>query len=40
MLEFIFGILIGFFLGLVGIAIGAAAGPDDEFVDIYDDITD
>lgn len=31
MLEFIFGIIIGFFLGLVGIAIGAAAGPDDEF---------
>ena len=38
MLNFIFGIVIGVFLVLFGIVIGAASGPNDEFDDIDDDI--
>lgn len=42
--EFTFGILLGTFLGIVitmiGLLIAAAAGPSNEFDDIYDDIKD
>lgn len=40
MLNFIFGIIIGVFLVLFAIVICAAAGPDDEFDDMDDDIID
>ena len=36
-MEFIFGIVIGIFITIVGLLIGAAAGPDDEFKDLDDD---
>lgn len=35
-MEFIFGIVIGIFITIVGLLIGAAAGPDDEFNEFKD----
>lgn len=40
MLEFIFGLTIGVFLTIFGLIIAAAAGPDNEFDDMYKDIKD
>lgn len=36
----LFGILIGIFITIVGLLIAAAAGPNDEFDDMYEDIKD
>lgn len=38
MLEFILGIIIGIFITLFGIVIAAAAGPDNEFDDLDNEI--
>ena len=36
----LFGIIIGIFITIVGLLIAAAAGPSNEFDDMYEDIKD